>query len=545
MDEQTGAPTPTQTPPVINEGPATLAQQIKAKHPEYEHIPDATLEAVAIAHNPEYAQLPRTHVSPQEAIAAMHQANASMGLENKKPTPLSETMTGVGGGAATEAGNMAKGALSLIPGAGYVVPGAGPWNAVKNIVSDTAGELGQAYDSAKQGNVGMAIHHAASSIPIVGPTVRDISEEYGRTGDAPHAIGRGLVAAGSMFLPGMAKGAGRAAEAVGETSLGTKVADAAATKGGEMVAKAITPIGGAKKANFAKMANQVGETVATDPELGAVTRTGTHENIKAARAEAADQLDSLADDRLIGKPIWKQPIVDALKAKLNDLTQANPNAFAGQVGGEAADLPSGYARARAQQLQSGIDTLNKLGPNIDYAQLRKIRADFDLVAKPGYTAVPSDMLTAHANKGSSAGAADVAGAIRETLAAADPATAKVNAKYSMMAKADDVLEAFKLYEQTRPRAGRTMFASAAGMLGGGPIGAMILPVADLALRSGPNAQLVAGRMFGQLAEMLRKGDATGAAKIAGKLRIAAGAGAAGETPAQPMSVSGLDIKGGG
>lgn len=502
--------------------PKTLAQALRLKFPgKYNNLSDTELEQATIAVHPEYATWPRTHVSSQEAIAAMHKVNDAT-APTEKPTDLTDVAKRVAGGIASELNpvEMAKGV----------------WNTVRHPIDTATGiakasidQGAQAIADAKQGRWMSAAGHAAGAFPVVGPAAHAIGEEMGRTGDVARGVGRGAALAGTVALPQAAEAAGVATKAVGETGVGAKVADTLATKGGEKIAKAITPVRGGGTAQFADMANAVGESLATDPSLGGITKPGFHAGVTTELDKAATALDTAADARLIGKTIYGAPIVQTLKDKLYNLTQAHPNAFAGQVGGETVDLPSGLARARAEQLRKGIETIEKLGPNIDYKELQKIRNDFDHTAKIGvYVTKPTDAVTAVTNKGSALGAADVAGDIREVLGGADPVTARANARYSMLRRADDVLEAQKISEQTRPTVGRRMLAAGLGAASGGFFGAVVLPMVDLALRSGPDAQLVAGRMMGQMAQMIRKGDTAGAEALAAKIQKMGIAGEAGK-----------------
>ncbi len=104
-------------------------------------------------------------------------------------------------------------------------------------------------------------------------------------------------------------------------------------------------------------------------------------------------------------------------------------------------------------------------------------------------------------------------------------------------RADDVMEALKISEQTRPTVGRTMMAATMGALGGGKIGAFIAPMIDVALRSGPSAQLVLGRSLGQLAQMLRTGNAAGVTSLLSKFQKAGFTGEAGnEARPEPLPI---------
>jgi hypothetical protein len=204
--------------------------------------------------------------------------------------------------------------------------------------------------------------------------------------------------------------------------------------------------------------------------------------------------------------------------------------------GQPVASTSAHNAAYIQELDKAITKLKTLGPQGSYEAVRTIRDDFDNTAMPAYTAAPADVTVAHANKGSAAGASKVSGILRDNMAKADTRTAEINARYSMLKNADNVINALENSEATRPAVGRSMLMALGGHAVAGNIGAMVLPFVDVALRGGPSAYMVAGRTLGQLAEALRSGDVTNAAALMSKIRKVTGAGMAGNQ-ARPEPVT--------
>jgi hypothetical protein len=117
-------------------------------------------------------------------------------------------------------------------------------------------------------------------------------------------------------------------------------------------------------------------------------------------------------------------------------------------------------------------------------------------------------------QGGKLGAADVTGVLRDHLAKLDPQTATANAHYNLYKTADDVLEATREVERTRPKVGRRIMArvlaTTVGEHAGGPAGAVVgfvaAPAVDAAMSSGLTTKLQTARLMTKLATAIRAGD---------------------------------------
>src|SRR5262249_40017155 len=158
--------------------------------------------------------------------------------------------------------------------------------------------------------------------------------------------------------------------------------------------------------------------------------------------------------------------------------------------------------ATLRKIRSEVE---RLGPVASYDAVRLIRQAWDQVAKLKY--MPSSAQDALRKMGSETGAMKGTGAIRDALATVDPATAAANPEYSLYRSADDVLEATREVERTRPQVGRQIMARLTGsMVGGelggvaGAVGGFVLgPLLESALSSGMTMKLQTARLMQGLA----------------------------------------------
>jgi hypothetical protein len=308
------------------------------------------------------------------------------------------------------------------------------------------------------------------------------------------------------------------------------------------VVDVIAPKVGRQKVRFGGMAEDVAPTLLAEPGMtDAWSRAGVHANVGAGLEEATAALDAAHDARLSARTFKTQPLEEALLKKRRALT-AEPVQASGvgyqqiTVGGKPVTMwtknlgPLGESvvpapnAARVAQIDQALSELRQLGPEARYEPLRLIRAAYDKPAAVTYSpSVTADFLT---QSGGAQGAADVTGALREFLASHEPATAEANARYSLMKRADDVLEATREVERVRPAVGRKMLTSflggtTGGALGGVPgmaLGAVLGPVVDSALAAGVTTKLQTARLLSEFATALKQGQPSAVASVAARLR---------------------------
>jgi hypothetical protein len=181
-------------------------------------------------------------------------------------------------------------------------------------------------------------------------------------------------------------------------------------------------------------------------------------------------------------------------------------------------------RARVAVLDKAIAEIEALGPIAPYESLRTIRKAYDGPAEVRYNpAVTPDFL---ANQSNAMASADVAGAIRETLAKGDPRTAAANADFSLYKSAHDIISAAEELDKARPKNGRrlmsqltgSMIGTEAGGVPGAVAGYALRPILDNALTAGFTTKLKTAQMMTDFAKAIRSGDVTRVTKLSFKLR---------------------------
>lgn len=496
----------------------TLAQMVRAKYPgAYDDMTDSQLESAVKAKYPGvYDDLPTTKetqpppAEPQHPMISAATDFAKGVLSNVNPIEI------------------AKGIYGSVVHPVDTIEGLGR----AQLEQFTKGKA--AYD---QGRYSEAIGHAlAGVLPVVGPAAADIGEAIGSGQDTAYNVGKGIGLTALMAPSAIGAAAGKAATALKATGS----ADVAEAAGASRVAQAITPTVGANKVRFANMAQDVGERLATEPGIGAVTRGGFAENIGAKLQQATDALDQATNERQAGRPINTKPILAALNDARDELTAQPFNADRISFPQRGSQSPTGLVKTaatgpmgqdvvptpnagRVAQIDNAISEVKALGPQASYDALKTIRQAYDKVAKVKYSpSLTQDFL---ARQGEASGAADVTGVLRDTLAQADPATAKANAEYSFWRKANDVVQAAEEVDRARPTVGRNIMARSLGALAGGEtagglgavIGGMIGPSIDAAANT-LSTRLIVGRQLGALANAIRSGDAAGVQKAASIIR---------------------------
>ncbi len=378
-----------------------------------------------------------------------------------------------------------------------------PIDTAQGVLAAQGAQFGKAADDMGAGRYSEAVGHGlAGIVPLVGPAAAQAGEQIA-SGDVAGGLGK----ATGLLAPVAAPAAMRA----GARALPTSAADALDASAATRVADVMSPKVGANKVRFGNQAERVAPALAQDLAADGApwTREGFHAQVGQKLSEAEQELDAAATARNPNLVYHTKPIIAALRQKLSELT-AN-TVRSGRVTAGADVIPAPNA-ARAAQIQQAIQELSNLGSVADFESLRRIRQAYDGPAKAVYS--PSMTADYLKSQGGKLGAADVTGVLRDSLAQADPATAAANAKYSLYKTADDVLEATREVERTRPRVGRIIAARIFGTVTGGQAagvpgavaGYVAAPIVDAAAASGFTTRLKVAQLQTRLAQAIRGGD---------------------------------------
>lgn len=420
------------------------------------------------------------------------------------------------------------------------------------ILQQQGAQFGKAAEDYRQGRYSDMIGHGlAGGVPLIGPMAAEAGEQIAG-GDMAGGLGK----AAGLLLPvagfEAAKGAVRGARAV--ASPGTRAAAASFLEEGAAgrVTDVMSPKVGANKTRFGNDAERVAPQIAKDLAAGKApwSREGLHDMVSQKLAASTQALDAAADQRLSARTFETKPLIDALLEKRQALTadavdaSKTPRTSVERTSpivderGEpikvteqrreplGRDVVPGPNAARVAVIDRAISELQQLGPVANYEPIRRIRMAYDGPAKAVYhPSMTADYLKAQGGK---LGAADVTGALREGLAQWDPATAEANAAYSLYRTADDVLEATREIERTRPRVGRLIanriFGTVAGGQAGGPVGAaagyIAAPILDAGTAMGATTRLKFAAMQQRLATAIRTGNVQQVNFLANNLREA-------------------------
>ncbi len=467
------------------------------------------------------------------------------GFEPDQPSAAAPATSGPSswlGSAASFMGGAAS-ALNPLP---VIQAALSPIQTAKNLIGAQVGLAHKAADSFekaqnatdpmdKMNGYGEAATHAIMALlPVLGPAAEDIGQEMS-TGDKAHAAGRltGLLA--TLVGP---EAASSAIKAAAGTEAGQAIGARIGASVPERMAKIIAPTSGPQKARFGTMAEKVGGQLAEEPGLGGLSRDAIHQKVSDAKGAIGEQLDAAADAR-VGKssvaptaPLLKE--LEQARAKLiaapvegtltQRVTKQTPTQILDASGkpmmkttqeavpiGE--DVPT--HTERLAQIDDAIAKVKKLGPVATYDAIKLLRQDFDKRAPLVYT--PSHAADFLASRETGKGAADVTGAIRQSLANMDPATATLNRRYSFLNTAEDVLQAAQDADRVRPKVGRTIAARMTGALVGAKeaggvgavVGAILSPMIEHGLTAATEGKQIAlTRTLAQLSKALKTGDAS-------------------------------------
>lgn len=429
-----------------------------------------------------------------------------------------------------------------------------PVGSAKNVVVAQTDMANKAITSAASGDATRAQGYGlAAMLPVLGPQAAQAGEQIG-SGDIAGGLGRGVALAAPVAAEGAIRGVVKGGGLL-PSSLRTAAADALDAGAASRVESVMTPQVGANKVRFGNKAAEVAPKLAKDPNMAAYSREGLHGNVQSGLERAKQELDSATDARLVSQQVDTKPILAKLDEQIARLT-ATPAEGSRQVptlkGAAGRPVPSGLTRnIESGQMQKApikesrplgqsvepspnsaeIDTLRQiraeveqLGPRAPYESIRRIREAWDKPAKVKYLA--STSADALKSQGHATAAVKGTGALRDALAGVDPVTAEANAKYSLYKTADDVLEATKEVERTRPKVGRQIMARLTGSVVGGEAagatgavaGYVLGPIADAAAGAGFTTKLQTARLMSQLASVIRTGDIAAVDALVGKIR---------------------------
>jgi hypothetical protein len=405
----------------------------------------------------------------------------------------------------------------------------GPLGAIGGHLVDAAkARLTQAKAAYAAGDPAQAALHVLGALPIVGPAIDKIGSGIKNQDSNQLAEGLGDAAAlgaGAMFDPGAAM-----------AKVGDVVSGVADTASDAAMTRAIAPTSGAQKSRFGAMAADVAPRLASEPGLGSLSTTGLATKIGSKLEDAEGALDAATDARLKGRPIDTTPIQQAIQSRIDALTaQPMPGSLPQQALSQRTSPivgPTGQPitvdvstpqpigqpvvpdpnAARVATLQKALGEVQALGPIADYDALKVIRQAYDGPAKKVYSPASGDDFNEF--MGTKYASADIAGAVRDQLGQADPATAAANGEYSFWRKADDVLQAQQEAARVAPNRLKTAVLSGVGStLGyhmeggmGALTGAFLGPALDAANAMGYTTKIAVSRQLARLSDALSAGD---------------------------------------
>lgn len=423
----------------------------------------------------------------------------------------------------------------------------------KAIVGQSANQWGKAGEMWDQGRYLEAVGHGAGAIPVVGPIAAEAGEQIA-SGDVAGGLGKAF---GILAPFGAAEGVARLGVKAAPAAVADKLEAGAASRYADVMSPKSSA---AKGQRMAAKADKIAPELAKDTTNAAWSRQGLLDKFEAKLAEKAAKLDEAADARNAGAPVDTKPILDALRAKRAELTaepfdatrkmqvyeEGTPRSTANfrtptLTRSSLADTPTpkpvtkvsqplgestvpGPNQGRVAVLDQAIREIEALGPVAPYESLRRVRAAYDGPAEVRYNpAVTPDFL---ANQAKATASADVAGAIRDVLANADPVTAAANAEYSLARSARDITKAAQELERARPRTGRQIMAKLTGSIIGGAEGGAagavtgyaVGPVIDQLMSSGFTTKLQTAKMMQELATAIRTGNVERATTLSFKIR---------------------------
>lgn len=449
-------------------------------------------------------------------------------------------------------GNVAEQLNPITAAKGIYQAVSDPRATINNMIDAQAQQFSQAGQAFSEGRLSEAIGHGAAGVlPVIGPAAAGAGEQIA-TGDVAGGLGTGLGLMAATVGP-RAKTVAKETVRIGSEiapKTAARVAGWAERGAADRVADVMSPKVGPNKTRFGNQAEKVAPAVARDlaKDGAPLTREGLHADMSARRAQAEQALDAAHDTRFKADTFETAPIIADLRAQRRRFTAEAvegsrvPRAERERVSSildergqpvrvrESVDTPIGEDvvprpnAARVAQIDQAIAELRQLGPVARYDDIRTVRQAYDGPAKAVYVpSMTADYLTAQGGK---LGAADVTGVLREHLAKWDPQTAAANAGYHIYRTADDVLEATREVERTRPRVGRQIMARMTGVLMGGQAagtagavaGYLGGPLLDQALASGATTQLKTAAALQRLADVIRRGDVEQVAVLTSRLQ---------------------------
>jgi uncharacterized membrane protein len=425
-------------------------------------------------------------------------------------------------------------------------------------------------DAMDKGDHAAAASHFVGAVPVVGPVVDKLLTSVRNKDEKGIAESLGSFAA--LAAPVVASGG---AAAAGE-AVAPKIGEAAQARAVSNVADALGPINNWGRSRSGKQFSQMAEEAAPDvlaakPPATALSRDALAKFVTKQFENSSTAWETAEDARFKGQSLPTQPIVNELQQRLDAIT-AHPvpgnqvqrtavtstspildasgkpiqtTTLKAQPIGE--DVPKPNTDAQRAVLQDAIARLKKLGPIARYDDLRTLRQGYDLGAdyKPSPLSTPEENVTSQQN---SAGNRIASGAIRDTLAKADPKLAQANAQFSMWKNAQDVVAAADELNRTQPKGGSFqavqkvmpmvlggLGGAATGIPGGAEIGGFIAGALKMAKDGGYTTQVATARYLSDLADAIKAGNAPKVFRTIAAISAATGM----QVPAINQSLAGL------
>lgn len=408
----------------------------------------------------------------------------------------------------------------------------------RSIVDPSVDRLNMAAQANREGRPLAAVGNAVAAVPVIGPAIAHGVDQM-RGGDVAGGAGT-LTGIAAPFVAGpLTRGAvSGGTAALKGTAVGEGLANTLDASANSRMVDQIVPKVGPNKLRLGNKAADIAPKLLREPDLSALSRSGLAAKITARLDQATEGLDVASDGRLVSQQVQTGPLLKALDESIKELTAQPVEASQPTPGkvGEWQVGPEGFKRdVQASPLGQSVEpapnaaqigTLRQirrevaaLGPVAPYEAVRVIREAWDKVAKVKYNqAVSQDFL---AKTGEATGASKGTGAMRESLAQTDPASAKSYEAYSLYKSANDVVQAAEEANRVRPNRGRGIMARTAGAMIGGReggvvgagLGAIAAGIADRAAEMAPTFQIAIARRMAAAADALRAGDAAAAQQI--------------------------------
>lgn len=409
---------------------------------------------------------------------------------------------------------------------------------VNPMIAQSAQRLAAAKQAIANGDHSGAVIHFVGAIPVIGPAMDDLASAV-RSGDHEKAA-KAMGDLTALIAPtGLGVDAAAATEAAAPT-----VADAAQAGAESRIASAMGPQNGWRRSVMGKKMSARAREVAPDVLAAgpnAVRTSGLASFVDTNLQAASDAWKAAENARPSLQVLPTRPIIAQLQQRIDAMT-AQP-----LFDTDGTPVTGPNRAARIQAIQGAIDRLQQLGPEADFAQLRKLRQDYDEGSDYSPSiAAPQEQNTA--SKQHSLGNKAAAGAIRDALAQSDPKLAAANADLNIWQKASDVMDAADEINRTATKGGNfaavaklmpvmlgTTGGAALGGMEGAQIGGFLGAALKIAQDSGYTTKIATARALGTLSSAMRAGDFAAVARTMATIASITGT----VVPAMNQSLAGV------